>query len=402
MNYDKGQRLTLITVLVLCQVLLLGGTAATAYKAGEQKAANGGDRSVNLSTFWQAWDLLDGKFYGETNDEKRLEGAISGMVAGLEDPYTVYLPPAEDDLFRADLQGSFGGIGAELEMRNQLLTIVAPLQGTPAEKAGLVAGDVIFKIDDKETATLNVTEAVGYIRGDKGTKVKLTIVRAGKEAPFEVELERDTIVVKSVVAEQIGTDQAIAYIKVNKFGDDTTDLLKAAFQDAATKKGIILDLRNNPGGYLYSAVEAIGMVIPTTITSDNADLRNRVALKERTKDGEEKAERATNRAIVPEVPLVVLINGGSASASEIFAGAMKDYGRAKLVGELSFGKGSVQDLVDLKNGGSIKVTIAHWLTPTGTEINGKGIEPDVKVVLPEDVSPSKDDVQVQEALKLLQ
>lgn len=398
------KRSLLPVVIGLWAVVLVFGSGLIAYRLGQLHPADATktDRA-DLAVFWESWDLIDKKFYGDSSKVKeRVEGSLAGMVASLGDPYTVYLPPSQDDLFRSGLQGSFGGIGAELEIKNGLLTIVAPLENTPAAKANLKPGDIIAKIDDQNTADLNLDDAVMLIRGDPGTTLALTILRQNEESPLEVSLVRDTIVIESVKSSRIANG-TVAYIKINQFGSDTSSLLRAELVKAQQEKvkGVVLDLRNNPGGYLTAAIEAIGMVLPDQISSEDTYLKQRTAVREKSKTGDEQISRATNAAVIPDLPLVVLINGGSASASEIFAGAMQDYGRAKLVGEKSFGKGSVQDLVDLSNGGSIKVTIAHWFTPKGSEINGVGIQPDTSIALPADVQPGQDDVQVQEALKIL-
>ena len=407
-NRMKGQRAFIGAVLILFQVLLLGGVAVTSYEIGVHKGGSNASialsKNVDLANFWQAWDIVNKNFYGDTGTNvKRVDGAISGMVSSMGDPFTLYLPPVENSIFKTNLQGSFGGIGAELDQENGNLVVVAPLQGTPAEKAGLLAGDTITKIDGKAVATITFDQAITAIRGEVGTTVTLTLVHKGETDAVDVKLVRDTIVVKSVSTDSIGPDSSIAYIKVNQFGEDTTQLLNDALTQVAkdNKKGMIIDLRNDPGGFLTAAISAIGMVIPETNQSDDQNITQRVAVREKYKDKHEDVSKATNAPIVPTIPMVVLVNGGSASASEIFAGAMKDYGRAKLVGEKTFGKGSVQNLVDLANGGSIKVTIAHWLTPKGSEIHGIGIQPDVAVALPKDQVPTKDDVQVQAALKVL-
>jgi carboxyl-terminal processing protease len=357
---------------------------------------------VSLDSFWESWGILNKRFYGEISDQKRIDGAIGGMVAGLGDPYTAYFPKQQDKIFREDLQGKFGGIGAQLELRNGLVTVVAPLHGTPAETAGLKAGDVILKINQTSTEGIAVDDAVSQIRGEKGTKVTLTIGRAGQKS-FDIDVVRDTIVVKSVVEGVDWNDPEIAYIKINQFGDDTASQFSTFLSDTtkASKKGIIIDLRNNPGGFLEKAIQMIGMVIPEKPVSDIKELSDRVVVMEKYKDKADDRLRATNAPINTSIPIVLLVNGGSASASEIMAGALRDYGRATMIGTKTFGKGSVQDLVELKGGGSVKVTIAHWLTPKGTEINGKGIEPDVVLDLPADVLPSTTDVQVQKALEIL-
>lgn len=387
----------ILAAFVVC-VLLVGGGAGMGYVYAQRQAAGTG--KADLTTFWKAWSIIDRKFYGDAPTDKRLEGAIGGMVGGLGDPYTVYLPPAQDKVFRQDLQGSFGGIGAELSVKNGLLVIVAALEGTPAEKAGLKANDIIVQIEGEKTSSMSFVDAIDKIRGEKGSELKLQILSEGADKTHDVTLVRDTIVVKSVTTDTL-QDGTIAYIKVNQFGQDTTDAFRDALKQAVDKKGIVVDLRNNPGGYLTAAMQMIGMVLPAD-TSSYSDkvLKDRVGVLERGRSGEDKLKAGTD-VIAPTMKIVVLVNAGSASASEIFSGAMKDYKRATVLGVKTFGKGSVQELQDLGNGGSIKVTVAKWFTPLGTGIDGKGIEPDVVVELPEDAKPSKDDAQVQKALQIL-
>ncbi|MCC2631451.1 MAG: ctpA [Patescibacteria group bacterium] len=366
--------------------------------------ANNDHKKTDLSLFWQAWNAIDQKYYGQIDDAKRIDGAIAGMVASLEDPYTVYMEPSASESFLSDLEGEFSGIGAELNVKDGQLVIVAALEGTPAEKAGLKGQDVILEVDGKKTSEMSFDDAISSIRGPKGTEVELTIARQGAESSLKVKISRDTIIVKSVKSSVIGQNESISYIKVNQFGEDTAQLLQDALADAVSsgKKGAILDLRNNPGGYLDTAIQAIGMVLPKNPQSENAVLRNRTAVIERFKDGSEQSHKSQNDPVAASLPIAVLVNGGSASASEIFAGAMKDYGRAKVIGTKTFGKGSVQELQKLNNEGSVKVTIAKWFTPAGTGIDGIGVEPDVVVEVPAETELGTTDPQAQKALELLQ
>lgn len=397
------------TILLGAVIVLFLGAIAASFALGYRQG--GGADSVNVAEstpsnfglFWQAWNIVNDDFYGPKDDTKRIDGAIGGMVASLGDPHTVYLPPDQSKMFQDDLDGNFGGIGAVLSVKNGELTVVSALDGTPAQKAGLQGQDVITEIDGKKTGELSFNDAVEKIRGEKGETVKLTIVRSGVADPFVVPIKRDTIVVKSVETSTIGTNNETAYIKVNQFGEDTTGLLKSAFTDAknSNKKGIVLDLRNNPGGYLESAISTIGMIIPNSPASSEQNLKDRIAVLERDKSGGEQKHKASGEAIIPEMPMVVLVDSGSASASEIVAGALKDYKRATIVGVTTYGKGSVQELHDLSNGGTVKVTVAKWFTPLGVGIDGKGITPDVIVKLPDQVVSSKSDIQVQKALEIL-
>ena len=406
----KGARAGLI-------VLILGGVGAGGFYGGQRYEQNAyglppaylansttpNGTAGDFSLFWKAWNVINDKYYGSKNDSKQVDGAISGMVASLGDPYTVYLPPSDNSLFQSDLQGNFGGIGAELTAKDGQLTVMSALSGTPAEKAGLKGGDVISEVDGVKTAGMNEDDAINKIRGTVGTSVVLTIVRPGVDQPFKVTLTRQTITVKSVTASSIGEGNSIAYIKVNEFGQDTADAFEAALKDAkaSNKQGLVIDLRDDPGGYLDQAVRMIGMMIPSSVNSDKQVLKDRTAVLERSKDGSETPDKSAEAPIWDTQKTVVLMNSGSASAAEIFSGAMRDYGRAKLVGTKSFGKGSVQQLQDLGNGGSIKVTIAKWFTPLGVGIDGKGLNPDVEVDLPDGTVPSTSDVQVAKALELL-
>jgi carboxyl-terminal processing protease len=397
--------------LIVAVVVLAGSCGLGGFLLGKSgrfgtvlpTGASTKDQKIDFSLFWQAWGILDHNFYGTLDNQKRLDGAIGGMVAGLQDPYTVYMQPAASRQFRSELQGSFGGIGAELTVKDNYLTVISALQGTPADKAGVKGQDIITEINGKKTEGLGFQDAIDMIRGEKGSTVELTLVRKNVDKPFKVSMVRDIITVKSVSSSAIGKDNSIAYVKLNLFGDDTVAMTRAALQDAKTsgKKGLVLDLRNNPGGLLDAAREIIGMLVPDQITSDQANLHDRIAVLERHKDGKEDRLTATSPAILADIPIVVLVNGGSASASEILSGALKDYKRATLVGTKTFGKGSVQTLLPLDNGGTIKVTIAKWFTPLGVGIDGKGIEPDITLDLPDKTELSTSDPQVTKALEIL-
>jgi carboxyl-terminal processing protease len=384
--------------ILVCAVLVIGGAGA-GYKLGTESAL--GQQQTDMRMFWKAWNIIDRDFYGELNDDERVKGAVAGMVASLDDPYSVFLEEKQDRILREDLKGTFGGIGAELSVRNGQLVVVSALDGTPASSAGLKGGDIIQKIDDAAAAELSFMEAIDMIRGEQGSVVRLTILRQGEE-PRELSLARDTIVVKSVTTDLIGPNDSVAYIKINQFGEDTTEAFRQALTSAIQqdKQGVVLDLRNNPGGYLTAATQMIGMVLPAQVTSTEEVLRTRTAVVQKSKKGEERM-RAGTTVVASAIPLVVVIDEGSASASEIFAGAMKDYKRARVVGVKSFGKGSVQELQPLGKNGSIKITVAKWYTPLGTGIEKEGITPDVVVELPDEATRSKDDIQIQKALEVL-
>lgn len=356
--------------------------------------------NVNDSLFWEAWTIVDNNFIDKVENQKKIEGAIQGMLRSLDDPYTVYLEPSTNKRFLEDLEGQFDGIGAELAIRDALITVVAPLENSPAEKAGIKPKDVIIKVDDQETSKISFDDAIAKIRGKKGTTVVLTVVHDGQTEESEISIIRDTIEVKSVKLSFIGDNNSLALIKINQFGKDTVSLLKDYHQEIIAKKaqGLIIDLRNNPGGLLDTAIEVSSLFMPDDLSQYREDnLKKAVVVIEENAKKEKKNFTRTQKQLF-NFPLVIIQNRGSASAAEIFAGAMKDYQLGSVIGEASFGKGSVQNLEDLSNKGSIKVTIAKWLTPTGVGINGKGINPDI--MIQEEVTENNDPV-MNRAIDLL-
>ncbi len=345
----------------------------------------GKPKEVDFGLFWDAWKVVDEKYAKEPDDQARLYGAISGMVSSLGDPFSLYMKPSEASQFNQELNGNFEGIGAELAQKDDHITVVRPLEGSPAEKAGLVAGDVITKIDGQD-APASIEEAVKLIRGPKGTQVKLTLKR--NEQTQEVTITRQNVEVQSATYTKKDT---IGLIKLNQFNANTDDLLGAALKKAEADhvKGIVIDLRNNPGGLLNLAVSMTSRFIePGVVVVERDRSHHDTELKT------VPAERVT-------LPIVVLINKGSASASEIFAGAIQDAGRGKIVGETSFGKGSVQSIEPLKDGSAVRITVAEWLTPKKREINKHGIQPDVEVKLSDDDIKNGRDPQLDKALELL-
>jgi carboxyl-terminal processing protease len=319
---------------------------------------------------------------------------MEGMVSALDDPYSMYFKPAFAEEFARDLAGTFEGIGAEVGIKGDVITVIAPLPDTPASKAGLRAGDKIIAIDDKTTAGMSVEEAVNLIRGKGGTKVTLTIARNGDKEPRKFEIVREKIVVKSVRSEVKKTKSGatIGYIQIRQFNDETSALTKNAVADLLKQspKGIIIDLRNNPGGYLDAAVDVAGEWMTGPV------------VYERKYDGTETAVEAKGATPLKDIPTIVLVNQGSASGSEILAGALQDAGQARLVGKKTFGKGSVQDYEELKNGGALKLTVAEWLTPKKRSINKEGIAPDIEVDLTEEDANADKDPQLAKALELLE
>ena len=355
---------------------------------------------LDFNLFWDVWDTLESKYYdqGKLDSRKMVYGAIEGMVAAVGDPYTVFLPPSENKIANEDLSGSFEGVGIQIGFKGTQLSVMAPLPGSPAEKVGVKAGDAIVGIKDTEagvdmlTSGISLTEAVKVIRGKEGTKVTLYITRDGKTEVTPYEITRAKVDVPSVILSYADKGEKVARIQLLKFGEETGKEWNEAVGKIAAKpdlKGVILDLRNNPGGYLEMAVDLAGEFVKTGSV---------VTIEERA-SGDRKEYKTARAGKLLNTPLVVLINGGSASASEILAGALKDYNRAKLVGEKSFGKGSIQEPLDFDAGSGLHITVAKWLTPKGFWVNGTGLEPDVKIVLDEKV---KEDNQIQEALRLIQ
>lgn len=368
----------------------------TNYKPKITNMELGKPKEVDFSIYWRAWNLVQERYAGSTDTKKQIYGAISGMVDAVGDPYTVFMEPSTIKSFMEDLSGEIQGIGAEISTKDKQIIVVSPLSGSPAERSGLKPSDAILAIDSKPTEGLSVEEAVAKIRGKAGTTVILTIMREGWDKAQEISIKREKITVKSVewqMKDDVAYgDQPVAYIKVSQFGDDTARLMEQAAQDIKNKntKSVILDLRRNPGGYLDSAVQMIGIF---------AD-KGTVAVKEKDKSNAIQEEKTQQDPILKDIKLIVLIDEGSASASEIVAGALQDLGLARLVGEKTFGKGSVQALEDLGDGASLKITIAEWLTPKDRVINHQGVEPDIKIGLTEDDIKAGRDPQLDKAMEL--
>ncbi len=358
--------------------------------------------SADYSLLWNALDLLNAKYVDRPLDQQKLMyGAVAGLVSAAGDPYTVFFNPTDAKAFTEQLQGSFDGIGAELGMKSEQLVIIAPLEGTPASRAGLLAGDEILEINGETTSGMSVDVAVSKIRGKAGTSVKLTILHKSKMQPQDITITRAKIVIKSVKLDSkiVGNPNVsvgarkIAVIKINQFGNDTKGLLDSAIGAVVSGNyaGLILDLRNNPGGYLETAVSTIS----NWIDSD------KIAVKEISYGNSEKDYTTAGVPRLKEMKTIILVNEGSASASEIVAGALQDYHAATLVGVKTFGKGSVQELQDLTGNSEIKITVAKWYTPKGRGINKTGLEPDIKVDLTADDIAADKDPQMNKALELL-
>ncbi|MCX6765892.1 MAG: S41 family peptidase [Candidatus Moranbacteria bacterium] len=352
------------------------------------------NRVLDFSLFWKAWDLLKEKYVDSAKLDSRqlLYGAIKGLLQATGDPYTVFFDPEESKKFNEEIAGSFEGIGAEMGIKGGMLTIIAPLEGSPAEKAGLRAGDKVIKINGENSAEMGIEEAVDKIRGPKGTEVKLTIFRNGDKEAKEIAVQRDIINVKSVKAEF--KDNGIAYVKISRFGEDTDREFNSAANQIINQKakGIILDLRNNPGGYLDAAVNIASKMIP----------KDQVVVIEEDSGKNQKKLLTRGGDLLSQIPTIVIINEGSASASEILAGALReDRDNVTLVGKRSFGKGSVQELVPLPQDIAVKITVARWLTPKGEQINEVGINPDVEVDLTSDDYENNRDPQLDRTMEIL-
>ena len=349
---------------------------------------------ADFSLFWRTWAIIQEKFVDKENFDyqQMLYGAISGMVDALEDPHTVFFTPEEAKKFKEEVSGKFEGVGMEVGIRENELTVIAPLEGTPAQKAGLRAGDKIVKIGDKITIDLTIDEAVSLIRGPKGTEVTLTIFRGGWETPRDIALIREVIEIPSLKWEL--KENGIVYIRLYHFHEKAgTDFSRAAFDILQTPaKKIILDLRNNPGGYLEVSQDIAGWFLE----------RGQVVVIEDFGEGKEKEYyEAEGNELLLGYPIVVLINQGSASASEILAAALRDNRGIKIIGETSFGKGSVQELEDLPEGSSLKITIAKWLTPKGEILTDVGLEPDIKIEMTEEDYEEDRDPQLEKAIEII-
>jgi len=349
---------------------------------------------IDFSLFWETYNKIQEKFVDpeKIDVQKIIYGAISGMTETLGDPYTIFLNPEEAEEFEEGLSGFFEGVGMEIGIKEGQLTVVAPLEGTPAKEAGLRPGDKILEVDGVETFGISTEEAVTLIRGPKGTEVTLTVFRTGWEKPEDFKIIRDTIKIPSLEWEFI--DKDIVYLRLYQFNQTLVpDFRKAAIEilESSSKK-IILDVRNNPGGYLDVAQDIAGWFLK----------RGEIVVIEDFGNGKEKREyKAKGNGEFSLNPVVVLINQGSASGSEILAGALRDNRGVKIVGEKSFGKGSIQEALDLREGSLLKVTVAKWLTPKGNSISDVGIEPDIEVEMTEEDYEEGRDPQLDKAIEII-
>ncbi len=387
--------LTLLTVFIVATSYLAGSAAGFILASpvmAEKSIAPPPALEEEFRLFWEAWRIVENEFYQRPIDSKELAyGAIRGALSTLEDENTFFITPERIAIIREDLTGTFEGIGALVKINEDgYLVIVEPLAGRPADLAGLKAGDLVLEVDGVETRGMNLVEAISLIRGPKGTTVHLTIRRQGILEPFEVEIIRQRIELRTIEYRLLNGE--IGYIKLNEFNSQAPRQLRAALIDLLAKnpRGLILDLRDDPGGLVTAAIDV-----------GNQFIAEGVIMSERGKDIEEDYE-AQGGGLATEIPLVVLVNGGSASASEIVAGAIQDYGRGILIGERTVGKGSVQVQHELSDGSGLRITIAHWFTPHGRLIEGEGLIPDIEVYITDEDLASGLDPQLELAIDYLE
>jgi len=397
----KLKKIVKISLLIIVAALLLFGAFlcgayfsrnSTIVRTLTEKEIASDDNAFDYNLYQTVFDTLKRSYVDKSkvNDKDAFYGALKGMTASISDPYTVFFDPKTNEEFKNDMAGTFEGIGAEIGLKNDIITVISPLDGMPAAKAGLRAGDQIYAVNGTSTLNMSVDSVVRMIRGPKDTQVTISIYRDGLEKPQDYVITRGIITVKSIKT-SLRSD-GFYIIEISAFNDDTRSLFNKAVVDVLNKnpKGIILDLRNNPGGYLDTAVAVASEWVesgPVVI--------------ERFGDGKENKYFSNGNARLKDFKTVVLVNQGSASASEIVAGALRDYSKATLVGEKTFGKGSVQSLVDFEDGSAVKVTIAKWFTPNGSSINEIGIEPEKKIALTNEDYNKNKDPQLDEALKIL-
>lgn len=390
----KTRTVGLFTAILIAVVVgmasFIGGTRAEGWLASIKNEQNSSaPDSLDLSSVQEVYRKLRANYDGELDPQKLVDGAKKGLVTATGDPYSVYFTDEEAKQFNDDLAGKFSGIGAEIGTKDGNLIIVTTLDDSPARKAGLQTNDIIGKVNEDETTGWSVDQAVSKIRGEKGTTVKLTILRGQDVKEFSI--VRDNIVNPSVKHEI--TADNLGYLRISRFAEDTEKLSAAAAQEFKDKgvKGVILDLRGNGGGYIEAAQQVSGLWLDS----------GKEVVQERTGGKVQDTLKANGNNVLKGVPTVVLIDGGSASASEIVAGALSDHKAAQLVGTKTYGKGSVQQLLELPLGGQLKVTIAKWYTPSGKNIDKEGINADVEVKPTDEQIAANDDIQKAKAIELL-
>ncbi len=393
-NYFINKKNSAVVIILMVGFFVLGLYIGI-YKGADASKTEDNVNGVDLSSFWKVWNSIDEKYpdAATVTDEQRMYGAISGLVDSLEDPYSVFFEPDEAKSFEEDIAGSFTGIGMEVGLKDKILTVIAPLKDTPAYRAGIKSGDRVLKIDGTSTEGMGVEKAVKLIRGEKGTPVTLTIFHEGDKNSVDIKIIRDTINIPTLDTEL--RSDGIFVIKLYSFTANASNLFKDAmieFKNAKTDK-LVLDLRGNPGGYLSAAVNVASWFLPNGEIVVNEDYGN---------DDEPKIFRSKGLATIGDnLKFIILIDKGSASASEIVAGALQDHERAVLVGTQSYGKGSVQEVVDVTSDTLLKITVAKWLTPDGNSISEKGLTPDYVVEFTKEDAEAKRDPQMDKAVELL-
>jgi carboxyl-terminal processing protease len=354
-----------------------------------------GEDAADFEQFWKAWNIINEKYvptkHKAVSNQEKVWGAIGGLASSLGDPYTYFMPPQEKSLFEQDVKGTFGGVGMQIGVKDGVLTVIAPLKGSPAARAGILKGDKIYRIDSATTTNMDVDKALYLIRGEVGKAVHLTLIREGAKAPIEVSVVREVIAVPTIDTEKKGD---VFIIRLYGFPATGADLFRAALREfvQSGSNKLVLDLRGNPGGYLEVAVDMASWFLP----------EGSVVVSEEEKSGVGQVYRSRGYNVFGEkFHLVILIDGGSASAAEILSGALSQHGVATLVGTKSFGKGSVQELIPITEDTSLKVTIARWITPNGTNLSAGGLDPDVKVDYTKEDADAGRDPQLAKAIELL-
>ena len=380
----------MITVMVIGAFVVGFGTTWLLTHSSTASA----DEAAEFGVFWEAWHLIENHFFGDLPDMQHVTwGAIRGAIAALDDPHTTFLEPQPRQREKEDLSGRFGGIGAYLSQAEDGRILLDPMPDLPAEKAGVQTGDAVIKVDDTEvTAEMTVDDVVTLLRGEVGTIVHLTLGREGQAEPIVVEIERQEIPSPSVEWRMLEEADGVGFIRIMLFSDRTATELEDALEDLADQgmTHLIVDLRGNGGGLFDAAIDA-----------SSRFLSQGVVVYQIEKDGKEQAYQVTGGAKFKDYPLALLVDGGTASASEIMAGALQDHERAALVGEKTYGKGSVQQVFDLSDGSSVHITAAKWLTPDRRQIDGQGLEPDLVVPITDEDRNQGRDTQLERAIEYL-
>lgn len=399
MNLQNKTNLTIYSIIIVTVAFLIGlswGEGKMPYRIASSKLTDVSKvEEAQFEAFWKAWQLLDSKHVNSasTTPDEKIWGAIQGLASSYKDPYTVFFPPVESKMFQEDISGDFEGVGMEIGIKNKQLQVIAPIKDSPAYKAGVRAGDFILKIDDKSTTNLTTDEAVKLIRGPKGTTVKITFYTEGAAKPVVKSIVRAVINIPTIETSDKGN--GVFLIRLYSFTAQSTDLFRKALREflLSGDTKLIIDLRGNPGGYLDAAWDMSSWFLPSGKVVVTEDFGKKALPKVYYSKGYD--------IFTDKLKLVILIDGGSASASEIFAGALRENGAAKLVGTKTFGKGSVQELVPITSNTSLKVTIARWLTPSGHNLSENGLDPDYVVELNEKNTANGRDPIMEKALSLL-